>query len=353
MPYGYDPARYVPSYAGLRQTGQQIATGIQAAGTAIGGYVDAREKVAESKEATLQLLNETKKAYRQKLIDELGYSETQATTKVDHAFGALRPDQITGKNTDTIIKRIELAGNALNNTLTKARQEQVTGVTQAAQRGFTEEQLAQARRGLTPEQYAEQAYQQRELLAPAPRDVTQQEFAQRAGLAATGLGAPPPTMKELKERPEFATAQTETQRLAVEKEKRIAENKQRQLRIRERANQIRSWNVAITEKGQKLKELGNLQDEYDAVGEQLKDLDVEIEYQKTYIEDKAEVDRLKRSKEEAKATYQLLGKLVQKKRGLVHEDILEQADEEAKEGKQEPKTTPKSTSRRPLSAFGR
>ena len=256
MPYGYDPAQFVPSYSGLRQAGQSIATGIQQAGAAVGSYVENRQKVVQSRDATLQLLSETKNAYVQKMKDDLGYTDAQAQAKVDHAFGSIR--DITGKDTETVIKRIEIAGNALNNSMKKASRDiGVSDVQRAQQPEFaqaTEPVPAPGRAG------------ELGLTASAPTGVpteqqvrpgaaTQEEVIGRtAGLTpeqreAGGLGALPTRKELVGEQQKWAQLHQQEEKMGDER--------------------IKNWRSAITS-SDKISGLYNVRDEVDASVDQTK-----------------------------------------------------------------------------------
>jgi len=344
----YNPRDYVPSYAGVRQGVNTAVSGLASGIGKLEDYSTARKKVVSDTRQMNELMQTARTTFTQELTSA-GFAKDKADQLVAQSFPAIKE----GDDTELVMKRIEFAAKKLSgmakNKTEVQRPQQVAGFTQTAQQGLSESQLAQGRQGLTPEQLAEQSFQQRELLAAAP-GAGQQRLAQRAGLAAQAEGAPQPTTKELQQVPEFATAETTAQGLARKKEERLErqstardEREHRRLSLREKTVAIQEWRAAIDSKKLRLKQTQELKKATSDYTSQIDDLGWLIDDAKDQIEQAKLTNNnlLKRQMEtnikewepelaDAESEQKIVDELIKIRRTTREKDEIEKANLEVK-----------------------
>ncbi len=231
----YNPAQFVKDFSGLERG---LTSAISKAGIAIGDYV---QTVSDNK-AMDELKNGLIDGYTQQRVDTLGENEGKARMNATRLF----QPRLKGESNESLFRRWEIAGKNAKQQLASQRQKQVAKQTTEAKGGgfFPAGQGTQisgppVQGPLQPGQekipsQAEQMGLRTPPLQPqaftGPRE-TQEGIASSLAARSTMQGQPQPTVSELKEQPVFATAPTQSQVTAQQREARIKDYQSARLEL--------------------------------------------------------------------------------------------------------------------------
>ena len=85
----YSARSYVPTIDGRYGAAQAVRQGIKDVSGIASQYANYRKQVAESKDATMKLLNTTREMAIERIKNELGKSPQEATAMANHYFSGL------------------------------------------------------------------------------------------------------------------------------------------------------------------------------------------------------------------------------------------------------------------------
>lgn len=228
--YGYDPSRFVPSFAGTAQAGAQIGKGLIGAGEAIEAQKISAAKLEKENEA-IKLVNEDFSQLEDAYSSYVGSFKTKAKAagwndeQIVSAIQNIPPPTRTefSKSPQATFRRLGDGFMKLRDQVeTQARQQQLGGIAQQA----TTEQRGLRTTGFQPTERTETGFQKYEpkmeerVTEPVPG--TREEATARFAAGAEGFQ---PTPQETKAFTGGMGQQfkTETEQLAQQREERLAE----------------------------------------------------------------------------------------------------------------------------------